>query len=100
MSLRHIVLFYLLEGIDPESEEVEAANAAEQKLADAIPGNHGWVFGTDVSRREISADFAGVGDFDSTSALADFLAHPAHKEAARLWTGLARWTVADIKVDS
>lgn len=99
MSIRHIVLFHLLVSISPDDERVLAACSAEKELTNDIPGDHGWVFGPDLSRREISADFAGVGDFASDAELAGFLAHPAHTEAVRLWAGLAGWTVADIQVD-
>lgn len=98
MTLRHIVLFHLLDGVGPDDERVLAACAAEEELTTSIPGDHGWIFGPDHSRREISADYAGTGDFASSAQLADFLAHRAHVEAARRWIGLARWTVADIEL--
>lgn len=100
MRLRHIVIFHLLEGISPEDERVVAACVVEEELAVAVPGDHGWVFGPDVSGREIAADFAGMGDFSSRAALAEFLAHPAHTEAGSRWAGLVRLTVVDIEVGS
>lgn len=100
MTIRHLVLFHLLDGIDAHDPRVSAAVAVEQELARAIPGDHGWVFGRDVSRRPVSADFAGTGDFGSAEELAAFLAHPAHAAAGEAWSGLVRLTVADIEVAS
>ncbi len=98
MRLRHLVLFHLLDGVSPTDERVLAACAAEEQLTTSVPGDHGWVFGPDLSRREVSADFAGTGDFASSDALEDFLAHPLHVEAGRRWAGLVQLTVADIEV--
>lgn len=98
MRVRHVVLFDLDRGVDAMDPRVAAACLAEERLSVKVPGDHGWTFGRDVSRRPVSADFAGSGDFASQSDLASFLAHPAHQEAAALWAPLATWRVADFEV--
>jgi hypothetical protein len=39
-----------------------------------------------------------VGDFESLSAVHDFLEHPTHAEVVRRWAGLARTVVADLEL--
>lgn len=94
--IRHIVLFRLADGVRPEDAEVQQAVAAEHRLAEKIPGGGSWRFGPSVTSRDLCADFAGVGDFDSLDTLGRFLGHPAHLDAAKLWKNLASWTVADL----
>jgi hypothetical protein len=94
--IRHVVLFRLAEGIAGDDPRVVQAVAAEYRLAELVPEAAGWRFGPSVTHREVCADFAGVGDFDSLDALSRFLAHPAHRQAAGLWSGLATWSVADL----
>ena len=94
--IRHIVLFRLADGVRPDDAEVQYAVAAEHRLAEQIPEGRSWRFGPSVTSRDACADFAGVGDFDTLDALARFLGHPAHLDAAKLWRNLATWTVADL----
>lgn len=96
--IRHIVLFRLNEGVTTSDARVQRACAAEVALAKSFPGV-GWTFGPDVSERPGAADFAGVGEFASNEALQAFLAEPVHREAGRLWSGIADWIVADLDID-
>jgi hypothetical protein len=98
MTVRHIVLVSLEPGVRSDDPRVLAACAAEDALAAQAPGGQGWRFGADVARRPVSADFAGVGDFESMSAVHDFLEHPTHAEVVRLWAGLSRTVVADLEL--
>lgn len=94
--IRHIVLFQLAPTVHSDDPRVQRAAEAEHRLAEQIPEGHRWRFGPSITRRDISADFAGVGDFESLESLGRFLAHPAHQVAAELWRDLATWTVADL----
>lgn len=95
--IRHLVLFSLHEGVSRDEARVRQACAAEVALAKAFP-EVGWTFGPDVSGRVGAADFAGAGEFASTDALQAFIADPTHREAGRLWSGIADWIVADLEV--
>ena len=99
--IRHIVLFTLRPGIGPDDPRVVDACRAEDALV-ADLGSAGahehypvWAFARDIARRPVSADFVGVGHFDSMGALGDFLTSEAHVRAAEAWDGLVDIVVAD-----
>lgn len=92
------MLFWLKPGIEQDDPRLLCAIAAEQSLATEIEQAADWRFARDVSDRKISADFAGVGDFESLEQLRQFLDHPAHRAIAELWSDLATWTIADIDI--
>lgn len=96
--IRHMVLFTLHDGVSADDPRVCRAIAAEHALAVEVPTGQGWRFGANPTGRPETADFAGTGDFGSFEELRAFLEHPAHREAAGLWTGLAHWLVADVEL--
>jgi Stress responsive A/B Barrel Domain len=97
--IRHIVLFYLGEGITGAGPRVKAAVDAEETLRTEVPEGRDWCFGPNLSDRVPAADFVGVADFDSAQQLQRFLRHPAHTRAAALWQDIASWSVADLDLD-
>ena len=97
--IRHMVLFFLHDGIANADPRVTAAVEAEETLSSEIPDGRDWRFGPNLSARAPAADFVGVGDFESSRALQRFLQHSAHTGVAALWEGLATWTVADLELD-
>ena len=96
MTIRHMVFFHHKSTTAHDDTRLEDALQAEVDLVAAALDGQEWMFGPDVSRRPGAPDYVGVGDFESTGALQDFLAHPAHAEAAQLWGPLATFTVADL----
>jgi hypothetical protein len=93
--IRHIVLFTLRAGVCAEEPRVAQAVQASRRLA-RLPSARSWQFEANVSPRDIAADFAGIGDFDDTNRLDDFLRHPDHVGAGERWTDLATWVIADV----
>lgn len=93
-----MVFFHLKDGVSSDDPQLQEALRAERDLMDAASGGQTWLFGPDVSGRSGSPDYVGVGDFESTDALKDFLAFPAHVRAAELWRPLAAFTVADLQL--
>lgn len=97
MSVRHVVLFRLHDGLPPSDARVQAAVAASAGLADTVPGGADWRIGPDLSGRDVAAHFGGVGDFESRETLAAFLAHPDHLAVGSLWAPLASIIVCDVQ---
>lgn len=96
MTIRHLVLFRLHGDVRADDARVAEAVAASAALRGTVPGGEDWRIGADLSGREVSADFAGAGDFASTEALGAFLTDRRHVEAAARWAQIATWTVADL----
>ena len=96
MSIRHIVLFRLNAGVLPGDPRVREAIAASSALSNSVAGGQDWHIGPDLSGRDVAVDFAGVGDFASRDALAQFLADPQHRAAAWQWAQVGTITIADI----
>lgn len=95
--LTHIVLFFLVEGIDPADTRVARACHVESELGAAAAEVDGtWAFGPGASNRATAADFVAIGEFPSHDELGRFLAHPAHSAAARAWEGLVDVAVGDL----
>lgn len=93
-----MVFFHLKSTTAHDDPRLQAALQSEVDLVAAAPGGQQWLFGPDVSQRPGAPDYVGVGDFESTSTLQDFLAHPAHAKAAQSWGPLATFTVADLQL--
>ncbi len=96
MTIRHLVLFRLNDGVSAHDPRVREAVAASAELRESVPGGESWRIGSDVSGRDVAADFAGVGDFTSREVLAQYLADPRHQEAARLWSRVGTVVIADL----
>ena len=96
MTIRHVVLFRLNDGVSPDHPDVQAAAAASTALSATVPGGADWRLGRDLSGRQVAAHFGGVGDFESAESLAAFLTHPEHLVAASLWARVATWSVCDL----
>jgi hypothetical protein len=92
--IRHITLFTLHAGVAAEDARVTAAVQASRRLSE-LPHAHSWLFESNISDRDIAADFAAIGDFDDIDGLAAFLRHPAHAVAGAMWSELATWVIAD-----
>jgi Stress responsive A/B Barrel Domain len=97
VTIRHLVLFRLHEGVATDDPRVPEAVAGSAGLRETVPGGEDWRIGPDLSGRDVAADYAGAGDFASMATLAEFLAHPLHQAAAQRWAPIATWTVADIE---
>jgi hypothetical protein len=100
VTIRHIVLFRLHGGVSHDDPRVTEAVAGSAGLRTTVPGGEDWRIGADTSDREVSADFGGVGDFESPAVLRAFLTHPDHVAAADRWTRIAGWTVCDLEIPS
>ena len=95
--LTHIVLFFLVEGIDPADPRVARACQVESDLGAAAAEVDGtWAFGPGASNRAAAAHFVAIGRFPSHEELGRFLAHQAHTTAVRAWEGLAEVVVGDL----
>lgn len=99
MTIRHIVLFTLNEGIERHDPRVLEAAKLSESHHEHISEILTWQTGFDVSGRSISADFAVAGTFNDASALARYMDHPHHRKGVEAWRDLASWTVIDLDED-
>lgn len=60
-----------------------------------IPFIADWSAGENFSNRPIAFDYGLHVVFDSKKDLQNYLAHPAHVEAANAWKEIAEWNIAD-----
>lgn len=98
MKIKHIVLFTLKDGITRDDDRVQEAADFSASHARHIPDIQTWETGFDTSRRVISADFAIVGTFSDSEAVARYLDHPHHRAGVAKWREIAHWTVVDLPV--
>lgn len=102
--IQHVVLLSLRPGVGPDDPRVAEACRLEDVLAArAAPVGEAvtpsWHFGRDVGGRPISADFAGVGLFDSLESLREFLDSEEHQQVVAVWGDLVDILIADLAVD-
>jgi hypothetical protein len=96
MTIRHIVLFTLNEGVTRQDPRVAAAAELSKSHGGHITDILTWTTGFDVGRRGISADFAVSGTFADMGAVARYLDHPHHRLGVAAWSPLATWAVIDL----
>jgi len=96
MTIRHIVLFKLKSGIEPDDPRVLSAMAMSRSHGKHIDEIQEWWAGPDVSRRDISYDFAVEGVFADMDAVARYAVHAHHQQGVALWCELATWVVVDL----
>lgn len=98
MTVKHIVLFTLKNGIDIDDARVQQAAMFSASHVDNIADIRSWETGFDIGRRRaVSADFAVIGTFSDTDAVARYLMHPHHRDGVAKWREIARWTVIDLE---
>jgi Stress responsive A/B Barrel Domain len=97
--IRHIVLFTLRPDVPAEHPRVATAVEASRRLGE-LPHARNWMLESNISDRDIAADFAAIGDFEDATGLTEFLRHPAHVAAGGMWGELATWVVADLRLPS
>ena len=96
--IRHVVLFFLADGVSPDDPRVVAGLEASRELGRSLPQALDWSMEPNVSDRDIAADFVAIGDFADEEALAEFLRHPHHQAAGAHWADLATLRIADFHV--
>ena len=95
--LTHVVLFFLVDGVEPDDPRVRRACEVEAGLvAAAVEMGATWTFGAGASVRPAAARYVAIGRFASVEELGRFLAHPAHLRAVHAWEGLADAVVGDL----
>lgn len=102
--IQHLVLLTLRPGVDAQDPRILEACRLEEVLAERYTPAGGaltpaWRFGRDIGRRPISADFVGVGLFDSMASLREFLDSEEHQQVVAAWGDLVDILIADIEVD-
>jgi hypothetical protein len=95
--IRHIVLFKLKPGYTWEDPEVRAAEELQARMGEQIPELREWRYGRNISTRPLAYDYAVHGLLDDQDALARYLAHPFHQQAASAWTRISDRVVADVR---
>ncbi|MEU3711889.1 Dabb family protein [Streptomyces catenulae] len=93
--IRHLVLFQLNDGVSPDEPRVQEAARAFMELGGKIPELTHWECGWNITDRPIARDFAINSAVADRDALARYLAHPAHQDAAAQWRAFATWVIAD-----
>lgn len=93
--IRHIVLFTVREGVDRDDPRVASAIDGLRALEGKIGQIRQWEVGVNFSDRPIATDYALVSGFDSRDDLADYIAHPSHREVVALLEPVFTWMVCD-----
>ena len=91
MSLRHIVLFRVREGVG--EGRISAAIQALEAL-EGIPGIIEWTVCRSQDQRK-GAVIVQNSLFESQEALADFAVHPLHNASTDLLRTMADWWIGD-----
>lgn len=94
--IRHIVLFKLKAGYSWEQPEVRAAEELQARMGEQIGELRDWKYGRNISTRPLAYDYAVHGLLDDHDALARYLTHPFHQQAAAAWTRISDRVVADV----
>lgn len=79
--IRHVVLLRWNEGVT--ESDVKAVSDALAALPGQIPEIRAYQFGPDLRVDEGNADYAVVGDFESTDDFRTYQGHPAHVALGR-----------------
>lgn len=96
MSIRHIVLFELREGVSRNDPAVQRAAALSRSHPEHIDEIEDWWAGFDLTGRDISVDFMVMGSFATPRALERFAVHPHHRQGVGAWSKIANWHVIDV----
>ncbi|MFK0111599.1 Dabb family protein [Streptomyces sp. NPDC091217] len=94
--ITHIVLFKFRPGVDWSDPRALVAEKVTEGHRTEIDDIVNWRCGRDVSERSDAYDFAVIGEFLDSDALARYQHHPCHRRGVELWSALATWVVTDL----
>jgi hypothetical protein len=95
--VKHIVIFKFKPGVSWDDPRALEAEDAFINMGDKIPEIKGYFVGRNFSERPIAYDYALIADVEDREAIQNYLIHPEHQAAAKLWAEISTWNMADVE---